>query len=636
MKLSIITVNRNNAGGLERTLQSTLGAQSGFNDYEQIVVDGASSDGSVSVLDGFRGHPRLSKTVSEPDGGIYEAMNKGARMASGDWLLFLNSGDLLVENVLARVFSLPFHAEIAYGDLFIGHAPEAPIRTYPDAEEISPVYFLHSYLPHPASFISSALFRRIGGYDERFRIAADTDFFLSAVRDGARLFHLPFPVARYDMGGVSNSPRKKVLQNREREMYLGRAFDRRTIDISLLGSQLEPFVPCGMSDLFASDLDFRKVVSVLPEWLGSLWQSHVGRAVLRKASVREARRIRAQSRRTFQAESRRQNEMIRSVCAKLSNLAGLSDPDAGMHGVESLVESFGPEETASAMMSFGVHFVADRFAALLPNRVPADSDRCAFAILAKGLCDTGSGDRIAATIRTIAPDARSVSVLTEQKPSADDELVQVPYRRVVLPRDQARRDSVLLSELRRKDSSVLFAVSPFCPQWFREILVARLAGFPVMFALNEPIWTLAEQNLNSLSLAACLFRLTNLVITPSEEHAKSVRHLGGNAVCATAVDSPERLLAAIRECSSDRGRERMNPSETPEGRMLAALVRMNSFGVSMSKLRLKDLRLPPQAALKRPESSNLPAKIPRAFFDFLNCVSWRLRQAADTLVRKFG
>ena len=636
MKLSIITVNRNNADGLERTLRSTLKAQPGFNDYEQIVIDGASSDGSVSVLDGFRGHPRLSKAVSEPDGGIYEAMNKGARMASGDWLLFLNSGDLLVENVLARVFSLPFDAEIAYGDLFVGQSPEAPIRTYPDAEEITPAYFLHSYLPHPASFISAALFRTIGGYDERFRIAADTDFFLSAVREGARLFHLPFPVARYDTGGVSNSPRQKVLQNREREMYLGRVFDRRSVRISLLGSQLEPFVPSGMSDLFASDPDFRKVVSVVPEWLGGLWRSRVGRAILRKTSAWEARRIRARNRMAFQKESRRQKERIRSICAELSDLDGLSDPDAGIRGVESLVESFGPEETASAMMSFGKCFIAERFSAWLPYRLPADAGRVSFAILAKGFCDTASGDRIATTIETIARGARSVAVLTEQMPSADDAAVRVPYRRIVLPSDRKRRDSVLLSELRRKDSSVLFAVSPFCPQWFRDILIARLAGFPVVFALKEPIWTLAEQNRNSLSLAACSFRLANLVITPSEDHAESVRRLGGNAVCTTAVDSPERLLAYIGESAANRGRERMNPSATPEGRMLAALVRMHSFGVSTSRKRWNEPRLPSQAALKRPGASNLPAVVPRAFFNFLNCVSWRLHQAADTLVRKLG
>ena len=101
MKISIITINLNNVSGLENTL-SSVRAQT-FRDFEQIVVDGGSSDGSVDVI--RANSDWIAQWISEPDSGIYNAMNKGVRMASGDYLLFLNSGDCLASpKVLENVF----------------------------------------------------------------------------------------------------------------------------------------------------------------------------------------------------------------------------------------------------------------------------------------------------------------------------------------------------------------------------------------------------------------------------------------------------------------------------------------------------------------------------------------------------
>ena len=180
-KLSIVTINRDNAAGLRATLESTFGAQPGFSDWEQIVVDGASSDGSFAEVDRYRGDPHLGWCVSEPDAGIYNAMNKGAAHARGDYLLFLNSGDTLLPDVLERVFSEDLRWDIVYGDLIMVRGDREETKAFPPAESIRPWFFLTSSLPHPASFISSGLFRSIGGYDESYRIVSDALFFLEEI-----------------------------------------------------------------------------------------------------------------------------------------------------------------------------------------------------------------------------------------------------------------------------------------------------------------------------------------------------------------------------------------------------------------------------------------------------------------------
>ena len=111
-KLSIITINLNNAAGLRKTIESVVNQT--FTDYEYLIIDGGSTDGSVEVIKEFA--DKITYWVSEPDKGIYNAMNKGILKARGEYLQFLNSGDWLVDNeVLFRVFSLNHFEDILYG-----------------------------------------------------------------------------------------------------------------------------------------------------------------------------------------------------------------------------------------------------------------------------------------------------------------------------------------------------------------------------------------------------------------------------------------------------------------------------------------------------------------------------------------
>ena len=218
MKLSIVTINRNNATGLARTLASTFAGQHDFGDWEQIVVDGASTDGSFAVIDKWKDDQRLGWHVSEPDTGIYNAMNKGASHARGNYLLFLNSGDELLPDVLAKVFSRNVIADIVYGGLvFHSRGTDRPFA-YPPPEQITPTHFLFSVLPHAASFISRSFFERMGGYDESYRIVADHKFFLDSVWKGnASLEQIDFPVSRFHEDGISSRPESMARHRKERE-----------------------------------------------------------------------------------------------------------------------------------------------------------------------------------------------------------------------------------------------------------------------------------------------------------------------------------------------------------------------------------------------------------------------------------
>ena len=230
MKLSIVTINRNDAAGLARTLRSTFDAQPGFGDWEQIVVDGASTDGSMDALAPYRGDPRLGWTVSEPDKGIYNAMNKGAAHARGAYLLFLNAGDILKPDVLKDVFRDDPSEDILYGDVDISTGGVAKPRVSPELAELTPGWFLFDSLPHQGCFISKALHDRIGGYDETYRISAAPAFVFRAVfEERATLRRLPIRVSEFDRSGISSQPKFFDAKMKEWERFLVPYFGKRVV-----------------------------------------------------------------------------------------------------------------------------------------------------------------------------------------------------------------------------------------------------------------------------------------------------------------------------------------------------------------------------------------------------------------------
>ena len=172
MKLSIITVNLNNHDGLQKTIDSVV-AQT-FKDFEWIVIDGGSTDGSKELIEQYADH--FAYWVSEPDKGIYNAMNKGIRMAKGDYLQFLNSGDWLASStVLQDVFNANPTADFVYGDHI---ESDGSIEAGPNPLTFQRMY--RSTICHQDVFHSKRLFEECQ-YDENYRIVSDWKFIFEGV-----------------------------------------------------------------------------------------------------------------------------------------------------------------------------------------------------------------------------------------------------------------------------------------------------------------------------------------------------------------------------------------------------------------------------------------------------------------------
>lgn len=178
--LSIITVNMNNADGLRKTIQSVI--RQTCTDFEFIIIDGASSDNSVPLI--RESENDVDYWVSEPDTGIYHAMNKGIMRAKGHYCLFLNSGDfLLKETVLQELFSLDFDEDIVSGGVvtYSANSSEKRVRMNIRSSQVTLNDLYNSSLNHQATFIKRDLFERYGLYDESYLVSADTEFFVRAL-----------------------------------------------------------------------------------------------------------------------------------------------------------------------------------------------------------------------------------------------------------------------------------------------------------------------------------------------------------------------------------------------------------------------------------------------------------------------
>lgn len=198
--LSIITVNLNNAAGLRKTIESIINQT--FTDYEYLVIDGGSTDGSLEVIKEFA--DKITYWVSETDKGIYDAMNKGIKSSTGDILFFLNSGDLLLNmNVIEEVADIIFvNQEFDY---YYGKILAKDERTsFISGKNLTKNDFKLGYLPdHQASFIRRNLFTLFGLYNIQYKIFADYDFILKCFKKNQKFYHFDKIVSIYQLGGVS-------------------------------------------------------------------------------------------------------------------------------------------------------------------------------------------------------------------------------------------------------------------------------------------------------------------------------------------------------------------------------------------------------------------------------------------------
>ena len=223
--VSLISINRNNANGLRKTLASA--AEQTFRDFEHIVIDGGSTDESLTAIREFESG--IEFWCSERDAGIYSAMNKGAARANGDFLLFLNSGDHLLDADSLRFAAMHLSEhDLCYFDLEIresetNSAAHSRVIRYPDVLRFS--HFLISSLPHPACLIRRSLFARFGGYDESLKICADWKaFILWVCKHNCTYLHVPQVLSVFYADGLSSRSESQRLIKAERKEVIGAEF----------------------------------------------------------------------------------------------------------------------------------------------------------------------------------------------------------------------------------------------------------------------------------------------------------------------------------------------------------------------------------------------------------------------------
>lgn len=218
MKFSIITINYNNRDGLRKTIESVL-FQS-FSDYEYIIIDGGSIDGSVDIIKDYS--DKIDYWISEPDNGIYHAMNKGILQSHGEYLIFMNSGDdFFNREVLKGV--IPFLDR----DIIVGKVMHDVEIWGFQKEDITMLDLIQGTIMHQASFIHRKLFD-LNMYDEKYTIVSDWKFYIqSLIFDNATFRNINLIICRLTPGGVSEID--VVKRNMERNEIYKELFPERIL-----------------------------------------------------------------------------------------------------------------------------------------------------------------------------------------------------------------------------------------------------------------------------------------------------------------------------------------------------------------------------------------------------------------------
>lgn len=209
--LSVITVVYNNAKDIERTILSVV--KQTYGNIEYIVIDGASTDGTLAIIHQYQN--QIAQIISEPDKGIYDAMNKGLSIATGDYVLFMNSGDEFFEkDTVEKVFNKAKNADIYYGETEIinENLVSQGRRRHQIPKKLSINSFKYGMsVCHQAIYIKRSL---VNFYDPKYKLSADIDWILSALGKAKTTVNTDLYVAKYLIGGQSKQKHRQSLLER--------------------------------------------------------------------------------------------------------------------------------------------------------------------------------------------------------------------------------------------------------------------------------------------------------------------------------------------------------------------------------------------------------------------------------------
>lgn len=222
-RLSIITINWNNVNGLRKTLESVVDQRT--ESCEFVIVDGASTDGSVKVIENYQNY--VDRWISTPKIGIYPDMNKGIAMATGTYCLFLNSGDWLRENGLIKALTQCTGEDIIYFDSGLSYGGTR-FETYRYPRQLTMRNFYHATIGHQATLIKRELFDRLSYYNENNCIHSDYEFWIRAIIVGnCTCKYVNETITNYDMSGRSSRPDESNV--REIDAILSRYLPTRVL-----------------------------------------------------------------------------------------------------------------------------------------------------------------------------------------------------------------------------------------------------------------------------------------------------------------------------------------------------------------------------------------------------------------------
>jgi glycosyltransferase involved in cell wall biosynthesis len=209
--ISVITVVFNNVWHIERTIKSVINQT--YTPIEYIVIDGGSTDGTLDILKHY--NPYITTLVSEPDKGIYDAMNKGLNLATGDYVIFMNSGDeFYANNTVSNVFNTGLNADIYYGETEMINEQLESLgrRRHRAPKNFNWRSFKYGMnISHQAIYIKRSL---VEPYDQRYQLSADIDWIIRAARKAKKIINTRQYVAKYLVGGMSKANHRKSLLER--------------------------------------------------------------------------------------------------------------------------------------------------------------------------------------------------------------------------------------------------------------------------------------------------------------------------------------------------------------------------------------------------------------------------------------
>lgn len=228
-KLSIITICYNEPN-LEKTCQSIVNQT--WQDFEWVVIDGGSNKETLDIFEKYK--YRINKFISEPDNGIYNACNKGIKIAEGEYLIFMNAGDTFYDNEVLKLFNCFIEknkADVYYGNCECSLMQENNIgdfvSNYP--KELTKEFFINSNICTQGTFILKSLFDKYGLFNENYKVVADFEKWLQFFNDGVIFKRIPVIVAVYDLNGISSNKKNRKLVSTERESLFRRYYTKSEI-----------------------------------------------------------------------------------------------------------------------------------------------------------------------------------------------------------------------------------------------------------------------------------------------------------------------------------------------------------------------------------------------------------------------